>query len=59
MRSTNGRLMALIPDEPQQQKALMAIAVSLVVLYIANSFWYGDAMDTVELDEARVDVLVS
>ncbi len=51
--------MALIPDGSQQQKALGAIAVSLVILYLANSFWYGDAMDTVEVDEARVDVLVS
>ena len=51
--------MALIPDGSQHQKALGAIAVSLVILYLAHSFWYGDAMDTVEVDEARVDVLVS
>lgn len=51
--------MALIPNDSQQQKALGAIAVSLVVLYLAYSFWYSDAMDLVESDEARVDMLVS
>jgi len=50
--------MALIPDDPQQQKALGAIAVSLVVLYFAYSMWYGEAMELVVADEARVDMLV-
>ncbi len=51
--------MALIPDDPKQQKALGTIAVSLVVLYFANSLWYSGAIATVEADEARVDLLVS
>ena len=51
--------MPLIPDDPKQQKALGAIAVALLGLYAANSFWYSDAKGAVEADEARVDVLVS
>ena len=51
--------MALIPDDPKQQKALGTIAVALVVLYFANSFWYSGAVDVVEVEEARLDVLVS
>ncbi len=51
--------MALLPDDPQQQKALGTIALSLVVLYFANSFWYSGAVEIVDADEARVEVLVS
>ena len=51
--------MALLPDDPQQQKALGTIALSLVVLYFANSFWYSGAVELVDADEARVEVLVS
>ncbi len=51
--------MALLPDDPKQQKALGAIAVSLVALYFANTLWYSGATDVVEADQARVDVLVS
>ncbi len=51
--------MALLPDDPNQQKALGAIALSLVVLYFANSLWYSGATAEVEADQARVDVLVS
>ncbi len=51
--------MALLPDDPKQQKALGAIAVSLVVLYFANTLWYSGATDIVEADQARVDVLVT
>ena len=51
--------MALIPDDPKQQKALGAIAVSLVVLYFANSLWYSGAMEEVEAEEGRVENLLS
>jgi len=51
--------MGLIPDDPRQQKAVGAIAVSLVVLYFANSLWYSGAMEAVEADEARVESMVS
>ncbi len=47
--------MALIPDDPKQKQALAAIAVSMVVLYFANSLWYTGARETVEADEARVE----
>ncbi len=51
--------MALIPDDPKQQKALGAIAVSLVVLYFANSLWYSDAVETIVAEEARVENLAA
>ncbi|MCH8812308.1 MAG: type 4a pilus biogenesis protein PilO [Gemmatimonadetes bacterium] len=51
--------MALIPDDPKQQKALMAIAVSLVVLYFANSLWYSGAVETIEAEEERVENLAA
>ncbi len=51
--------MALIPDDPKQQKALGAIALSLVVLYFANSLWYSGAVEAVEVDEGRVENLLS
>ena len=51
--------MALIPDDPKQQKALGAIAVSLVVLYFANSLWYSGAIEAVEAEEGRVENLLS
>ena len=51
--------MALIPDDPKQQKALAAIAVSLVVLYFANSLWYSGELDAVETEEGRVETLAS
>jgi len=51
--------MVLIPDDPKQQKALVAIVVSLVVLYAANNFWYSDAIEAVEADEGRVENLES
>ena len=47
--------MALIPDDPKQKQALAVIAVSLVVLYFANSLWYSGAMEAVEAEEARVE----
>ena len=47
--------MALIPDDPKQKQALAVMAVSLVVLYFANSLWYSDAIGTVESEEARVE----
>ncbi len=49
--------MALIPDDPKQQKALAAIAVSLVVLYLANSYWYSGEIETVAAEEGRVENL--
>ena len=51
--------MALIPDDPKQQKALGAIAVSLVVLYFANSLWYTGEIEAVEAEEGRVENLLS
>ncbi len=51
--------MALIPDDPKQQKALGVIAVSLVVLYFANSLWYSGAIEQVEAEEGRVENLLS
>jgi type IV pilus assembly protein PilO len=51
--------MALIPDDPKQQKALGAIAVSLVVLYFANSLWYSGEIEAVEAEEGRVENLLS
>ena len=47
--------MALIPDDPKQKQALAIIAVSLVVLYFANSIWYSSATEAVEAQEARVE----
>lgn len=47
--------MPLIPDDPKQRQALAVIAVSLVVLYFANSLWYSGATETVEAEEARVE----
>jgi len=49
--------MALIPDDPKQQKALGAIAVSLVVLYFANSLWYSGEIELVAAEEGRVENL--
>ncbi len=49
--------MALIPDDPKQQKALAAIAVSFVVLYLANSYWYTGEIESVEAEEGRVENL--
>ena len=51
--------MALLPDDPKQQKALGAIAVSLVVLYFANSLWYTGEIEAVEAEEGRVENLLS
>ena len=51
--------MALIPDDPKQQKALGAIALSLVVLYFANSLWYTGALELVESEEGRVENLAA
>ena len=51
--------MALIPDDPKQQKALMVIAVSLVVLYFANSLWYSGALETLVAEEERVETLAA
>lgn len=47
--------MPLIPDDPKQKQALAAIAVSLVVLYFANSLWYAGAKEAVEAEEGRVE----
>jgi type IV pilus assembly protein PilO len=47
--------MPLIPDDPKQKQALAVIAVSLVVLYFANSLWYAGATEAVEAQEARVE----
>ena len=47
--------MPLIPDDPKQKQALAGIAVSLVVLYFANSLWYAGATEAVEAEEARVE----
>ncbi len=49
--------MALIPDDPKQQKALGAIAVSILVLYLANSYWYSGEIETVAAEEGRVENL--
>ena len=49
--------MALLPSDPKQKKALAAVAVSLVLLYFANSFWYSDAKLEVETQEARLETL--
>ena len=49
--------MALIPDDPKQQKALGAIAVSLVLLYFANSLWYSGEIESVAAEEGRVENL--
>lgn len=51
--------MPLIPEDPKQKQALGVIAVSLVVLYLANSFWYSGASEAVELEEARVQNMES
>ena len=51
--------MALMPEDPKQQKALMAITVSLVVLYFANSLWYSGAKEAVDAEEARVESMES
>lgn len=51
--------MALIPEDPKQKQALGVIALSLVVLYFANSFWYSGAREAVELEEARVENMES
>ena len=51
--------MALIPDDPKQQKALATIAVALVVLYFSNSLWYSGEVETVEAEEGRVETLAS
>ena len=47
--------MPLMPDDPKQKQALAVIAVSLVVLYFANSLWYTGATEAVEAQEARVE----
>ena len=47
--------MALIPDDPKQKQALAVIAVSLVVLYFANSLWYSTSIAAVEAQEGRVE----
>lgn len=47
--------MPLIPDDPKQKQALAVIAVSLVVLYFANSLWYSGATEEVEALQARVE----
>ena len=47
--------MPLIPDDPKQKQALAVLALSLVVLYFANSFWYSGATEAVEAEEARVE----
>jgi type IV pilus assembly protein PilO len=49
--------MALLPTDPKQQQALAAVAVSLVVLYVANSFWYSGAKQEVEAEETRLETL--
>ena len=51
--------MALIPDDPKQQRALGAIALSLVVLYFADNLWYSGATELVEAEEGRVENLLS
>ena len=51
--------MALIPDDPKQQRALGVIALSLVVLYFANSLWYSGEIEEVEAEEGRVENLLS
>jgi type IV pilus assembly protein PilO len=51
--------MALMPDNPKQQQALMAITVSLVALYFGNSLWYSGAKEVVETEEARVENMES
>lgn len=47
--------MALMPDDPKQKQALAVIAVSLVLLYFANSLWYSVATEEVDAQEARVE----
>ena len=47
--------MPLIPDDPKQKQALAVIAVSLVVLYFANSLWYTGATEAVEAQEGCVE----
>ena len=47
--------MALMPDNPKQQQALMAITISLVLLYFANSLWHSGAREAVDAAEARVE----
>ncbi len=47
--------MALIPDDPKQKNALVAIIVSLLVLYVANTYWYRGQIVTVAAEEGRVE----
>ena len=47
--------MPLIPDDLKQKQALAVVALSLVVLYFANSLWYAGATEAVEAEEARVE----
>jgi len=49
--------MALIPDDPKQQKALVAIIVSILILYLANNYWYSGQIETVAAEEGRVENL--
>jgi len=49
--------MALIPDDPKQQKALVAGVVALAVLYFANSMWLSGMREDLQADQDRLEAL--
>ena len=49
--------MALVPDDPKQQKALVAGIAFLAALYFGNSMWLGPKREAVANDEATLERL--
>src|SRR5688572_26284295 len=49
--------MALIPQDPKQQKALGAAVAALVVFYLFQSFWYSGKREEVTAMQEHVETL--
>lgn len=49
--------MALIPEDPKQQKALIAGVTAIAVLYLANSFWLDPKRDLLQADQEVLEAL--
>jgi len=51
--------MALIPQEPRQQKALVAILLAAGLFYLFFEYWRAPALEALTLDQERLERLES
>lgn len=51
--------MAVLPQDPKQQKSLVAIVVALGLLYVFYTYWHTPRVEAIEQTEARVEQLTT